>query len=103
MGFLSILFGKPDRSVSKAIKEGALLVDVRSPSEFSKGHVKGSVNIPLDQVATQLNKFTDQRSIVVFCESGLRSRRAKAILNRNGFQNVINGKTWRKVKRITNQ
>jgi rhodanese-related sulfurtransferase len=79
------------------ISKGAFLVDVRTPAEFSEGHVNGSVNIPLDQVQNQLAKFKNKENIVVFCRSGNRSSQAKSILEQNGFTNVTNGGTWQDV------
>jgi rhodanese-related sulfurtransferase len=85
------------------ISKGAFLVDVRTPAEFSEGHVNGSVNIPLDQVQNQLAKFKNKENIVVFCRSGNRSSQAKSILEQNGFTNVTNGGTWQDVNQIINQ
>jgi phage shock protein E len=79
------------------IKDGAYLVDVRSSQEFAENSVKGSVNIPLDQVQRQMAKFQDKKHIIVFCRSGNRSSQAKAILEQNGYTNVVNGGTWQHV------
>ena len=104
MGFFSALFGKTDNSqLTEVIKDGAFLVDVRTPAEFSAGSVKGAVNIPLDRVPSQLSKFKNKKSIVVFCRSGSRSGQAKSILENNGFQNVINGGTWQNVNQAANE
>src|SRR5690606_38116588 len=101
MGFFSALFGKTDNSqLTEAIKNGAFLVDVRTHAEFSAGDVTGAVNIPLDKVPSQLSKFKNKKSIVVFCRSGSRSGQAKSILEQNGFQNVINGGTWQNVNQL---
>lgn len=103
MGLFSALFGKKDNSqLIQAIKEGAFLVDVRTASEFSSGSVKGAVNIPLDKLSEQLTKFNNKKSIVVFCQSGMRSSRAKSILDKSGIQNVWNGGTWKSVNQIVN-
>ncbi|MCD8540755.1 MAG: rhodanese-like domain-containing protein [Leadbetterella sp.] len=75
------------------------MVDVRTPGEFSSGSVKGAVNIPLDRLPAQLDKFKNKNSIVVFCRSGNRSGQAKSFLNQNGFTNVVNGGTWENVQR----
>ena len=92
MGFLSGLFGTKDNTIlSEAIKKGAYLVDVRMPGEFSSGSVKGAVNIPLGSLQNQLSKLKGKKNIVVFCRSGARSSQAKSILEKSGFENVING------------
>ncbi len=76
------------------IDEGAFLVDVRTPGEFNSGHVKGSVNIPLDNIPGQLAKFKNKKNIIVFCRSGARSGQAKTFLEENGFTNIVNGGAW---------
>lgn len=103
MGFLQQLFGGGKTTDLKAIiAEGAFLVDVRTPGEFAGGHVKGSVNIPLDTIPAQIAKFKNKKNIVVFCLSGGRSSQAKSILEQNGFPNVVNGGTWNHVKQYVN-
>jgi phage shock protein E len=87
--------------MDNSIKEGAFLVDVRTETEFAEGNVNGSTNIPLDQVASQFEKFKGKEQIIVFCRSGNRSGQAKMILEQNGFKNVINGGTWQDVKEAT--
>ncbi len=98
-GIFKNMFSKKDTTqMEKIIKEGAFLVDVRTPAEFAEGHVNGSTNIPLDQVASQLEKFKGKEQIIVFCRSGNRSGQAKMILEQSGFSNVINGGTWQDVE-----
>lgn len=99
MNIFRQIFGSSEKAdLTAIIKEGALLADVRTAAEFAEGHVKGSVNIPLDQVPAKLSQFRNQKNIIVFCRSGSRSSQAKAILEQNGFTNVINGGTWQDVK-----
>jgi rhodanese-related sulfurtransferase len=94
LGFIKNMSGQADNGkLKELIQEGAYLVDVRTPGEFSEGSVKGAVNIPVDDVPNQLNKFKGKKGIVVFCRSGARSGSAKSILERNGFENVVNGGT----------
>jgi rhodanese-related sulfurtransferase len=103
MNFFKQLFGGGATADLKGIiAEGAFLVDVRTPGEFAEGHVKGSVNIPLDRVQTQLAKFKNKKNIIVFCRSGGRSSQAKSILEKNGFTNVVNGGTWNNVSQYVN-
>jgi rhodanese-related sulfurtransferase len=100
-GIFKNLFSQKDNSqLENLIKEGAFLVDVRSPDEFSSGHVEGSVNIPLGQVQNQLSKFKDKNHIIVFCQSGMRSSQAKSILEQNGFTNITNGRSWKDIKTL---
>lgn len=95
--FKQLFGGSEPVDLKPIIEEGAYLVDVRSPAEFAQEHVKGSVNIPLDTIPTQLAKFKGKKTIVVFCRSGSRSSMAKSILEKNGYSNVINGGTWEDV------
>lgn len=100
-GIFKNLFAQTDNNqLADAIHAGAFLVDVRTPAEFASGSVKGAVNIPLDKVSVQLAKFKDKKQIVVFCKSGNRSSQAQAILEQNGFHNVINGGTWQNVNQF---
>jgi phage shock protein E len=92
--FNQLFGGAADADVKSIIEDGAFLVDVRTPGEFAEGHVKGSVNIPLDSIQSQLSLFKDKKNIVVFCRSGSRSGMAKSILEQNGIKNVVNGGTW---------
>lgn len=98
MNIFKFLFSsEPAVDLKPLIDDGALLVDVRSASEFSGGHVKNSINIPVDTISGKLSLFKNKKHIIVFCQSGGRSRMAKTILQQNGFTNVTNGGTWKQV------
>lgn len=90
---------KSNGSIKKAIQvqQTTFYVDVRSASEFAAGSVKGAVNIPLDQVASNINRFKNKKKIVVFCRSGNRSAKAIEILKQNGIQNATNGGSFQDV------
>lgn len=103
-GLLKNLFTPIDNDkLEAAIKEGAFLVDVRTPGEFASGSVKGAVNIPLDKIKTQTEKFNNKNSIIVFCRSGNRSSQAKSVLEQSGIKNVINGGTWENVNLLVSK
>jgi len=98
--FKQFFGGSEPVDLKNIIEEGAFLVDVRNPGEFAEGHVKGSTNVPLDTVPSRLAQFKDKKNIVVFCRSGNRSEQAKAILEQNGFTNVVNGGNWEDVNQF---
>ncbi len=103
MDFLQQLFGGGQTADLKSIiEQGAFLVDVRTPGEFAGGHIRGSVNIPLNTIPEELSKFRNKKNIIVFCLSGGRSSQAKSILEQNGFTNVVNGGTWNQVNQYVN-
>lgn len=99
MSFFNSIFGTSQQTnLAEVIQAGALLVDVRSPEEFRSSPVKGAINIPLEQVQSQLQRFKGKSNIIVFCRSGNRSGIAKSILERSGITGVINGGSWQNVK-----
>lgn len=81
------------------LKQGALIVDVRSKGEFSSGHIKGSINISVDTLSSNLDKLKDKnKTIITCCASGMRSASAKSILKSNGYTSVYNGGGWSSLK-----
>lgn len=65
-----------------------LLVDVRTPEEFSSGHIHGAVNIPLDSLANRLDEIPTDQPVVVYCRSGNRSAQAVQILKQAGYTQI---------------
>jgi len=90
------LFGiGPKVNLGELIANGAIVVDVRSISEYRSGHLKGSVNIPLDQLSANLNKLKNkEQPVITCCASGMRSGSAKIVLKAKGYTNVHNGGSW---------
>ncbi|MBX7046277.1 MAG: rhodanese-like domain-containing protein [Ignavibacteria bacterium] len=75
-------------------ESGATIIDVRSKGEFQGGHIKGSVNIPLDILPEKLSQINKSKPIITCCASGMRSSSARRILLSNGFTEVHNGGGW---------
>ncbi len=74
------------KNIEELIKSGkAKIVDVRTPAEFSGGHVEGSLNIPLQELPQRLEEFRQMENIVLCCASGNRSGQAAAFLKNNGI------------------
>lgn len=90
----------PKADMGELIDNGAIIVDVRTKGEYSGGHVRGSLNIPLDQLGKNLTKLKDKdRPIITCCASGMRSGSAKGMLKNAGYTNVHNGGSWGSVNR----
>lgn len=79
----------------KLLSDGALIVDVRSASEFASGHAPNSINIPLNGLSTELSRIPKDKNIIVCCASGTRSAMAGSLLKRNGYTKIFNAGTWR--------
>jgi phage shock protein E len=90
----------PATDYAQLVKDGAIIVDVRSKGEFDGGHIKGSINIPVDSITNNLNKLKDKnKTIITCCASGMRSAAAKAVLKSNGYAQVYNGGGWSGLER----
>jgi rhodanese-related sulfurtransferase len=89
------LLGLEKTDFPQLVKEGAIILDVRSKGEFAGGHIKGSINISVDQLSSNLHKLKDKsKPIITCCASGMRSASAKSILKSNGYTEVYNGGGW---------
>lgn len=72
------------------VAEGAQLVDVRSPQEYRRNALPGSVNIPLPVIQQALKQLDKQTPVLLYCNSGQRSGVAKRLLEACGFTLVHN-------------
>lgn len=89
----SILGFGPKVNYSELVKNGAQIIDVRSKGEFSTGHIKGSVNIPLDTLSGNIKKLKKDKPVITVCASGMRSGIAKGQLKSAGYE-AYNGGSW---------
>ena len=98
--FIKQLFGlAPKTNYADLVKNGAVILDVRSKGEYSSGCIKGSINIPVDQLRNNLGKLKDKNlPIITCCASGMRSASAKSILKSEGYMEVYNGGGWMSLK-----
>ena len=94
MGFLARIFGlKPKVNFKELVSKGAIIIDVRTPAEFSYGHIKKSKNIPLDSLHSKTSKLKKDTPIILCCASGMRSGTARRSLKAKGFD-AYNGGGW---------
>jgi len=100
IAFLKSLFGIGHTTDFKELmKNGAQIIDVRTKAEYQQGHIKSSVNIPLNNLSNHYAKLKRDSPIITCCASGVRSAQAKNILKANGFTQVYNGGGWNSLKR----
>lgn len=99
MGLLSKIFGSGAKvDLKQLVAQGAVIMDVRTPAEFNSGHIKGAINVPLQNIEKSLSKFKKDQVIITCCASGMRSGSARGILRSKGFTNVHNGGGWASLK-----
>lgn len=69
-----------------------ILIDVRSPQEYQEGHLNGSINIPLYELASKVNQLipNNQRPIILYCKTGARSEEGRKLLKQRGYKTVYN-------------
>lgn len=92
--FKKLFGGGPQVNFSDLVKDGAIIVDVRTPGEYRSGHIKGSLNIPLDEIRKKTNELKAKKKVVITCcRSGNRSGMAKSILQSAGIE-CYNGGPW---------
>jgi rhodanese-related sulfurtransferase len=77
------------------VRDGALALDIREPSEFEAGHIAGAVHIPLGALSCHLDRLPWDRPILAYCGHGERAATALSLLERAGlagpFLNLDNG------------
>lgn len=92
--FQKLFSSAPATDYAALVKSGAMIIDVRTPGEFSSGHIKASVNIPLDEIAKNAPELRKKNKVLItVCRSGNRSGSAKSILEKDGIE-VYNGGAW---------
>src|SRR5262249_2068994 len=70
----------------KMVAEGAVLLDVRTPREFSAGHLEGALNIPVQELAFRMGDLPEGKPVVVYCHMGPRSAVAAAMMRARGIE-----------------
>ncbi len=92
---LKNMFGfGPKVNYAELMAKGAVIIDVRTRGEYQGGHIKGSLNIPLDSLSGNLGKIKKDKPVITCCASGMRSASAKNILRSKGYAEVYNGGPW---------
>lgn len=81
---------QPNDAVAKINREKAVIVDVREPEEYVKGHITNSKNIPLAQLDERLPQVAKNKAlpVVLVCEKGARAVRAEAQAKKLGYEHA---------------
>lgn len=94
MGLLDFFKSNSKDYITEFRSRNAIIVDVRTPQEFKQGGIKGSKNMPLQNINNYLVELKNtNRPVITCCASGMRSGSAASILKRNGIE-AVNGGSW---------
>lgn len=82
----------PVKKAKELIRQGGMIIDVRTSTEYMAGHLSQAVNVPVDEIDTVIpGRVKDRnRILLLHCQSGLRSRTAKEKLEKQGYTQVYN-------------
>jgi|SRR5579862_4377550 len=85
------------------LNHGAAVIDVRSPAEFSAGHIPKAINLPLQEIETLIPRRVSDRNqvLLLHCQSGMRSGVAKSKLAALGYTRVYNLGSYDRAARIS--
>jgi rhodanese-related sulfurtransferase len=97
--FKKLFSGGPKADLGALMADGAIILDVRTPGEYASGHIKGSINMPLNTLPMQMAKLKKDKPVITCCASGMRSGSARSTLLANGFQEVYNAGSWFNLKK----
>lgn len=100
MGIFSFL-SFSNKSIKDYLLRGAIIIDVRSPSEYDRGKIRGSLNIPSDQVIVNAVYIRSKNKPIIIVGAGdTRNNEAIRILQETGIKDIVNGGHWEKVAKI---
>jgi phage shock protein E len=89
-----------DKGLETKIANGAIILDVRTKTEFEMGHIDGSLNISLGTIRERYIELDTAKTYITCCSHGLRSVKVETILKEKGFKNVFNGGAWTDLEKI---
>ncbi|NQV77335.1 MAG: rhodanese-like domain-containing protein [Lutibacter sp.] len=101
MSFFGLFGGDSgESSIEEYLKDGAVVIDVRTVEEFAEGHVNGSKNIVLNVIPGKVAEIKKMnKKVIAVCRSGARSGQATSFLKQQGID-IINGGPWQNVAKF---
>jgi rhodanese-related sulfurtransferase len=98
MSWLSDLFG--GAQIKQAIREGAVIIDLRTAYEYDQGHIPQSLNIPVDRIKANIGRIKGlQKPVILCCSTGSHCWEVANILRAAGVPQVISGGSWQSLLR----
>jgi phage shock protein E len=100
MDILSIL-GIGNGKLKEALRRGATVIDVRTAHQFDQGRIRGSINIPIDRIAINLERIRHLQKPVIICsDSDSENEKVISFLKANGIKEIYNGGSWTRVLKL---
>ncbi|HVX52583.1 MAG TPA: rhodanese-like domain-containing protein [Chitinophagaceae bacterium] len=94
LSFLKNMFGSNSTNYKLLVSNGAVIIDVRTPGEYSSGNIRGSKNIPLNVLKSKIPELKKTgKPVIAVCASGARSGMARTMLEQQGIE-AYNGGSW---------
>ncbi|WP_316778504.1 rhodanese-like domain-containing protein [Pedobacter antarcticus] len=103
IGYRTFRIANIDNEIEQHLKTGAVILDVRTETEFNTGHINGAINIPLSSLRKDSIPLNKSQNIITTCSHGLRSIKAVEILKSKGFSHVYNGGASSDLEEILNK
>lgn len=89
--------------IKKALRKGALIIDIRTSAEYEKERIPGSANIPVDEVAGNIERLITIDKPILFCgNSSAINTMAVQMMKNHHFHKAYNGGHWRRLLAIKN-
>jgi rhodanese-related sulfurtransferase len=90
--------------IREMIRNGAVIIDVRTDGEYSRANIKESVHVPLSELKENIEKVVidKEKTVLLHCRSGSRSFAAKRMMKKLGYNNVFNIGSFGRAKKIVN-
>lgn len=99
MSWLSDIFG--GSRIKQALRDGGVIVDLRTAYEYDQGHIPRSLNIPIDRIRANIDRIKGLgKPVILCCSGGGHCWEAASILREAGITRVVNGGSWESLWRM---
>lgn len=100
MSWLSEIFGWGGQ-IRQALREGGVIIDLRTPYEFDQGHIPHAINIPVDRIKANIGRLRSlKKPIILCCSTGAHCWEAATLLREAAVTQVHNGGSWQSLWRL---